>query len=42
LMEMFLSAWISPFKYTWENFTERWRSVTEWRNGNMTYSVNRP
>ena len=27
--ETFLSVWTSPFNYTWENFTERWRSATE-------------
>jgi hypothetical protein len=27
--ETFLSVWTSPFNYKWENFTERWRSVTE-------------
>jgi len=27
--ETFLSMWTSPFNYTWENFTERWRSATE-------------
>jgi len=29
LTETFLSVWISPFNYQWENFTERWRSATE-------------
>jgi len=27
--ETFLLVWTSPFNYTWENFTERWRSATE-------------
>jgi len=27
--QTFLSLWTSPFNYTWENFTERWRSATE-------------
>ena len=27
--ETFLSVWTSPFNYTWEKFTERWRSATE-------------
>ena len=27
--ETFLSVWTFPFNYTWENFTERWRSATE-------------
>jgi len=27
MMETFLSAWTSPLDYTWEKFTERWRSV---------------
>jgi hypothetical protein len=27
--ETFLSVWTSPFNYTWENFTEPWRSATE-------------
>jgi len=29
LTETFLSLWTYPFKYTQENFTERWRSATE-------------
>jgi hypothetical protein len=29
VMETFLSVWTSPFNYTRENFTERWRSLTE-------------
>jgi hypothetical protein len=29
LTETFLSVWTYPFKYTWENFTGRWRSATE-------------
>jgi len=27
--ETFLSVWTSPFNYTRETFTERWRSATE-------------
>jgi hypothetical protein len=27
--ETFLSVWTSLFNYTWENFSERWRSATE-------------
>jgi hypothetical protein len=33
LTETFLSVWTYPFKYTWENFTERWRSATERERG---------
>jgi hypothetical protein len=27
--ETFLSVWTYPFKYAWENFTERWHSTME-------------
>ena len=33
--ETFPSMWTSPFDYTWESFTERWRSATE-RNWDVT------
>jgi len=31
--ETFLPVWTSPSNYTWENFTERWRSATEGKRG---------